>query len=105
MQIDEGAGLVEWERLKAEPSLRDIPQQELLDSLEILEQHYFIKVGKVIGAPLSHVVLTDLGFLKFAEAYVDDYQGTVNQIAARERGHSTESGIGCPGQQASGWVP
>lgn len=82
IQIDEDAGLVEWERLKAEPSLRDVPQQELLDSLEILEQHYFIKVGKVIGAPLSHVVLTDLGFLNFAEAYVDDYQGTVNQIAA-----------------------
>lgn len=82
MQIDEDAGLVEWEKLKAEPSLQGVPQQELLDSLEILEQHYFIKVGKALGAPLSHVVLTDLGFLKFAEAYVDDYQGTVNQIAA-----------------------
>ncbi|WP_019561363.1 toll/interleukin-1 receptor domain-containing protein [Caldimonas manganoxidans] len=82
IQIDEGAGLVEWDRLKAEPLLRDVPQQELLDSLQILEQHHFVKVGKVIGAPLSHVVLTDFGFLKFAEAYVDDYQGTVNQIAA-----------------------
>lgn len=82
IQIDEGAGLVEWDRLKAEPLLRDVPQEELLDSLQILEQHHFVKVGKVIGAPLSHVVLTDFGFLKFAEAYVDDYQGTVNQIAA-----------------------
>jgi hypothetical protein len=79
-QIDEGAGLVEWDRLKAEPILRDVPQQELLHSLEILERHDFIRVREVIGA--LHVVLTDLGFLKFAEAYVDDYQGTVNQIAA-----------------------
>jgi hypothetical protein len=82
IQIDEGAGLVEWDRLKAEPLLRDVPQQELLDSLQILDQHHFVKVGKVVGATLSHVVLTDFGFLKFAEAYVDDYQGTVNQIAA-----------------------
>lgn len=82
MQIDEGASLVKWECLQADSALQDAPQQELLDSLEILEQHYFVKVGKVIGAPLSHVVLTDLGFLKFAEAYVDDYQGAVNRIAA-----------------------
>lgn len=82
IQIDEGAGLVDWERLRTESSLHDVPQQELLDSLEILEQHYFIKVGRVIGAPLSHVVLTDYGFQKYAEAYVEDYQDVVTQIAA-----------------------
>lgn len=82
LQIDEDSGLVEWDRLRTESSLRDVPQQELLDSLEILEQHYFIKVGRVIGAPLSHVVLTDFGFQKFAEAYVDDYQNVVAQLAA-----------------------
>lgn len=81
LQIDEDLGLVEWDRLRAELLLRDVPQQELLDSLEILEQQYFIKVGRVIGAPLSHVVLTDFGFQKFAEAYVDDYQDVVPQIA------------------------
>lgn len=82
LQIDEAVGLVEWDRLRTEQLLRDVPQQELLDALEILEQHYLIKVGRVIGAPLSHVVLTDFGFQKFAEAYVDDYQDVVTQIAA-----------------------
>lgn len=82
LQIDEGSGLVEWDRLRSEPSLRESPQQELLDSLQILEQQYFIKVGRVIGAPLSHVVLTSFGFQQFAEAYVDDYQDVVAQIAA-----------------------
>jgi len=73
---------VEWDRLRTEASLQHVPQQELLDSLEILEQHYFIKIGRVLGAPLSHVVLTDFGFQQHAEAYVDDYQDVVNQIAA-----------------------
>lgn len=82
LQIDEAVGLVEWDRLRTEQLLRDVPHQELLDALEILEQHYLIKVGRVIGAPLSHVVLTDFGFQKFAEAYVDDYQDVVTQIAA-----------------------
>ena len=36
--LDEDVGLVEWERLRSEASLQDVPQQELLDSLEILEQ-------------------------------------------------------------------
>lgn len=81
-QVDEDSGLVVWSQLRTEPLLRDVPQQELLDSLEILEQHYFIKIGHVIGAPLSHVVLTDFGFQKFAEAYVDDYQDVVARIAA-----------------------
>jgi len=80
--IDEDLGLVEWDRLRAEASLQDVPQQELLDSLEILEQHYFIKIGRVLGAPLSHIVLTDFGFQQYAESYVDDYQDVVNQIAA-----------------------
>lgn len=81
-QIDEDSGLVEWDYLRADLILRDVPQQELLDSLEILQQHYFIKISRVIGAPLSHVVLTDFGFQKFAEAYVDDYADVVTQIAA-----------------------
>lgn len=80
--IDGDMGLVEWDRLRQELSLKDIPQQELLDSLDILEQHYFIKIGRVLGAPLSHVVLTAFGFQQYAEAYVDDYQDAVNQIAA-----------------------
>lgn len=80
--VDEGMGLVEWDRLCQEPSLKEVPQQELLDSLEILEQHYFIKIGRVLGAPLSHVVLTAFGFQKYAEAYVGDYQDVVEQIAS-----------------------
>ena len=82
VQIDEDAGLVDWDRLRAEPALQDVPQQELLDSLDILEQHDYIKIGRVLGAPLSHVVLTDYGFQEFAQAYVDGYQDVVGRIAA-----------------------
>jgi hypothetical protein len=82
VQIDEDTGLVDWDRLRAEPALQDVPQQELLDSLDILEQHYCIKIGRVLGAPLSHVVLTDFGFQQFAQAYVTGYQDVVSSIAA-----------------------
>lgn len=82
IQIDEDAGLVDWDRLRAEPMLQEVPQQELLDSLDILEQHFYIKIGRALGAPLSHVVLTDYGFQQFAQAYVEGYQDVVARIAA-----------------------
>jgi hypothetical protein len=50
--------------------------------LEILGQKYLIKISYVMGAPLSHVVLTDFGFQQFAEAYVPDYNDVVTRIAA-----------------------
>ena len=82
VRIDDGARLVKWGCLQSEPALQDVPQQELIDSLEILEQHYYIKIARKYGAPLSHVVLTDYGFQQFAEAYVEGYQDLVASIAA-----------------------
>lgn len=82
VQIIDDTGLVDWDRLRAEPALQDVPQEELLDSLEILERHDYIKIGRFLGAPLSHVVLTDYGFQQFAEAYVEGYQDVVARIAS-----------------------
>lgn len=82
LQITENNGLVMFDQLRAEPILSDVPQQELLDSLEILGQKYLIKISYVLGAPLSHVVLTDFGFQQFAEAYISDYNEVVTRLAA-----------------------
>lgn len=82
LQIEVGNGLVMYDQLCSEPGLADLPQQELLDSLEILGQKYFIKIARVLGAPLSHVVLTDFGFQQFAEACVPDYHDVITRIAA-----------------------
>lgn len=80
--VNEGLGLVEWGRLRTDASLQHVPQQDLLDSLKNLEQQHFVIIARVLGAPLSHVVLTELGFQQYAEAYVDDYHEVVNRIAA-----------------------
>lgn len=82
MQIEQNNGLVMFDQLCSEQALADVPQQDLVDSLEILGQKYLIKISYVMGAPLSHVVLTDFGFQQFAEAYVPDYNEVVAQIAA-----------------------
>lgn len=82
LQIEQNNGLVTFDQICAEPALAEVPQQELLDSLEILGQKYLVKISYVLGAPLSHVVLTDFGFQQFAEAYVPDYNEVVARIAA-----------------------
>ena len=82
LQIEQNDGLVTFDQICAEPILTEIPQQELLDSLEILGQKYLIKISYLLSAPMSHVVLTDFGFQQFAEAYVSDYNEVVARIAA-----------------------
>ncbi len=82
LQIEVGNGLVMYDQLSSEPALADLPRQELVDSLEILGQKYFIKIARVLGAPLSHVVLTDFGFQQFAETCVPDYHDVITRIAA-----------------------
>lgn len=82
LQIEQNNGLVMFDQLCSEQALADVPQQDLVDSLEILGQKYLIKISYVMGAPLSHVVLTDFGFQQFAEAYVPDYNEVVTRIAA-----------------------
>lgn len=82
LHIERNNGLVSFDEICAEPTLTEIPQQELLDSLEILSQQYLISISYVLGAPLSHVVLTNFGFQKFAEAYIPDYNEVVAGIAA-----------------------
>lgn len=81
-QIEENSGLVMFDQLCSNQALSDVPQQDLVDSLEILGQKYLIKISYVMGAPLSHVVLTDFGFQQFAEAYVPGYNDVVTRIAA-----------------------
>lgn len=82
LQIEGNNGLVMFDQLCSEHALADVPQQDLVDSLEILGQKYLIKISYVMGASLSHVMLTDFGFQQYAEAYVDDYQVTLVRIAA-----------------------
>lgn len=82
IQIDEDSGLVRWDRLQADQALLDVPRQEQLDALDVLEQHHYIKIGRVLGAPLSHAVLTDHGFQQYAQAYVEGYEDVVSRIAA-----------------------
>jgi hypothetical protein len=82
LQIEQNNGLVTFDQICAEPTLTEIPQQDLLDSLEILGQKYLIKISYLLSAPMSHVVLTDFGFQQFAEAYVSDYNEVVARIAA-----------------------
>lgn len=82
MHIERNNGLVTFDEICAEPTLTEIPQQELIDSLEILSQQYLINISYVLGAPLSHVVLTDFGFQKFVEAYIPDYNEVVAGIGA-----------------------
>ncbi|MES1982892.1 MAG: hypothetical protein V4443_10500 [Pseudomonadota bacterium] len=58
-----------------------MPEQELDDSLEILEQAGLVSVSRHIGGGLPHFQITTYGFQQYAQAYIDGYETTVKGVA------------------------
>lgn len=59
-----------------------LPEAELADAIEILEQQYMVRVHHVLGGGLSSFQITTHGFEEFARACVPGYEGTVRDVAS-----------------------
>lgn len=54
-------------------------KQDVLDSIEVLESHGYLNVTRFIGGG-CHYEVSDLGFDKYAQAYIPNYANIVNEI-------------------------
>lgn len=63
-------------------SLSGISKSELSDSLDILENENLISLTRFLGAEMPYIKLLDLGFQRYAKAYMVDYETKVNAVAA-----------------------
>ncbi len=79
-QIGDNIAAVIVHDIRVKPIFADIPEDELLESLEILEQEGLIHARHSIGATTAR--LSNLGFEKYAESYIQDYQGILVHIIA-----------------------
>ena len=59
-----------------------VPEQELADSLEMLDQGGYIKLSKTMGRGFSHFQITAYGLDEYATACIPDYQSTVTAVIA-----------------------
>jgi TIR domain len=58
------------------------PENELKDSLEMLDRNGFIKLSRTIGAGFSHFQITTHGMETYLDAYMPEYQSLIRSIIA-----------------------
>jgi hypothetical protein len=59
-----------------------VPESELSDSLEILDQQGYVKLSRTIGAGLHHFQVTSYGFETFARACIENYDETISAVVS-----------------------
>ena len=76
-----GYASIDRDELQQSEALSSLPQQELTDSLAILESEGLVHVEST-GGPVYFVQVTTEGFERFAKAYLPDYQSTVQAVVS-----------------------
>ena len=58
----------------------NIPELELLDSLDVLERRGFIQMHKTTGVKIYRYSITTYGFDEYARAYISEYDNILKKI-------------------------
>lgn len=59
-----------------------LPEVELADAIEMLEQQFMVRVHHVLGGGLSSFKVTTRGFEEYARACIPGYDGIVRDVAS-----------------------
>ena len=85
-----GYASIDSDELQQSEALSSLPQQELTDSLAVLESEGLVHV-EYPGGPIYFVQVTTEGFDRFAKAYLPDYQATVQAVVSAIVNENVES--------------
>ncbi|WP_024929583.1 toll/interleukin-1 receptor domain-containing protein [Methylophilus sp. OH31] len=81
ISLDQGHDLIDAHQLQNIEELNGLGEQELDDSIAILEQKSLVKAIRHMGGGLPHFRVTTYGFQQFGQAYIDNYVERLNRIA------------------------
>jgi hypothetical protein len=59
-----------------------IPEEELRDSLGVLEHEYYIEFSRLLGNRINNFFITTHGFGQYAQEYMPDYDGAIRNVIA-----------------------
>ena len=88
-----GYASIDSDELHQSEALSSLPQQELADSLELLESEGFVH-REFPGGPVYFIQVNTDGFERFAKAYLPDYQSTVQAVASAILNENIDSNSG-----------
>lgn len=75
--------------LKAEK----ISDEDILESLEVLDSKGYIKATKVLGGSIPFFTISTFGFEQFARVNIDNYQEKINDICIKLINHSLKNNV------------
>jgi len=76
-----GHDIIDGSELTGFSDLAGTPEQELSDSLDVLEQSGLISVSRHLGGGLPHFRISTYGFQQYAMAYVANYEQKIQDVA------------------------
>lgn len=80
--IETGNTLVNPSNVFFQNENSDLPENELDDSFEILDQQGYIKINRTFGGGASSYFVTNFGFQKFAESCLPNYQDILTSVVS-----------------------
>jgi TIR domain len=80
--IAKESDFIEPEELYVRDGKPLLPEAELRDAIEMLEQQYLVRVHHVIGGGLSSFQITTHGFEEYAQACIPRYAALVRDVAS-----------------------
>lgn len=76
-----GYASIASDELHQSETLSSLPQQELADSLEVLESEGLVR-REFPGGPMYFIQVSTDGFQQFAKAYISGYESTIQAVAS-----------------------
>ncbi|HEX7961135.1 MAG TPA: toll/interleukin-1 receptor domain-containing protein, partial [Terriglobales bacterium] len=81
LAMNHGHEHIDGVEIRNSAGLSEVPEQELADSLDVLEQDRIVAVSRHLGPGLPHFRITTYGFQQYARAYVENYDNLVKDVA------------------------
>ena len=77
-----GYASIDSDELHQSEALSSLPQQELADSLDVLESEGLVHLDRFQLPEPPHIRVSTDGFQQFAKAYMPDYESTIQAVAS-----------------------
>lgn len=72
---------------------QEISDEDILESLEVLDSKGYIKATKVLGGSIPFFTISTFGFDQFARANIDNYEEKTNDICIKLINHSLKNNV------------
>lgn len=93
LALEVGNDLIDGPQLESDSALAGMPEQEIDDALEVLERAGIVSVSRHIGPGLPHFRITTYGFQQYAQAYIEDYERKIQDVAIAIVNHKLQDNV------------